>query len=1431
MMLVLSHLIRRKRERWKNQISVVSRRLVKKVERSLGAPYPHQTQDGHVARNELDTHADTCCAGANWRLMSHTGEICEVSPFLSSYDPVQEILVGRCCTVWTNQDDGQEYLLVGDQMLWFGTQLEHSLINPNQLRHYGLAVYDDPFSVHRLGIDSDYGFIPFDTTGTIVHFETRVPTLHEQENLPIILLTGEQWEPGSVDLQPGRRLQSREENELRTIRSLISGMRRSQVATAQMKVKESRAVMNGQVEGELGKISTTLLEKEFCRGLISAVNVGTVYREDVDEAIEANRQQNKVATVGTRNRKSQVTPEELARKWNIGLETAKNTLRVTTQKGIRQSVHPITRRVRVDHLHLHRERLRGTWYVDTMQAKVTSLRGNKCANIFTNGKFTKVVPMESRAASGRSLGDFIDDVGVPEKLVTDGASEFTGKNTEFVKTARRNGTLLHTTEQGRKNQNHAAEREIGILANRWKLRMRKKNVPKRLWDFGIEYESEIMSRMSRGRDGRTGREEVTGNTDDISEWTEFEFYDLVWWIDRPVKPDVTDYTWRLARWLGVSHRIGTDMCYYLVTESGKIISKTSVFHVTRFDRDNPETKAKIDEFDRALRERLDDKNFYISGEEGMELATWDQDEDVQDTSGVVTFGETGLVPENSEYGDMIIEDRPEADDASAIDKYLNAELILDVGTGNERRGTVTKRVRGPDGEPIGRAHANPLFDTREYEIEFTDGTTDRYTANVIAENMYAQVDDEGKQFQILSEITNHMKDGTAIPISDGMVTTRSGVQKPKITTQGWKLQVEWKDGSSSWVKLKDLKESNPVEVAEYAVTNRLVEEPAFKWWVHHVLKKRNRIIAKMKSKYWRVTHKFGIKLPHSVEEALRIDAETGTDFWRRAIEKEMRRVKIAWREFEHPVTPDDVRKGKVKELIGYQEIRCHIVFDVKMNFERKARFCAGGHMTETPASITYSSVVSRDSIRIGFMLAALNGIDVLACDLENAYLNAPVRERIWFEGGVECGDQKGKVLVIVRALYGLKSAGSSWRSAFAEVLRELGFQSTRADPDVWIRAAQRPDGFKYYEMLFVYVDDVLAMSHRAREVIDSIGEIYKVKPGSDKSPDIYLGANIEQIQTPDGRMIWSMSSRDYVKNAVEVCENLLKEDGEGKTLRKDARGPLPTGYRPELDVTRELGPELVSRYLQLIGILRWAIELGRLDIFYEVAILSQHQANPREGHLEAAYHVFAYLKKYGTRLGKLGFDPKDPNVDESIFKSNLDWTDFYGDVEEEIPGNMPEPLGNPVTIHAFVDANHAGNVVTRRSHTGIIIFIQNAPIIWYSKRQNTVEAATFGSEFVALRICKELLVSLRYKLRMFGVPLEGPANVFCDNRGVVKNASLPESTLQKKHNAINYHAVREAVAADILRVGKEDGDTNLADLLTKVVSGQRRWDLCYQLFW
>jgi hypothetical protein len=117
-------------------------------------------------------------------------------------------------------------------------------------------------------------------------------------------------------------------------------------------------------------------------------------------------------------------------------------------------------------------------------------------------------------------------------------------------------------------------------------------------------------------------------------------------------------------------------------------------------------------------------------------------------------------------------------------------------------------------------------------------------------------------------------------------------------------------------------------------------------------------------------------------------------------------------------TPKSMRANKVDELCGFQEIKCHIIFDVKIDFTRKARFVAGGHMTEAPNLLTYSSIVSRESVKIAFLVAALNNLDVMSCDIGNAYLNAPCRERIWFTAEAECGPElQGCVCKLVRALY------------------------------------------------------------------------------------------------------------------------------------------------------------------------------------------------------------------------------------------------------------------------------------------------------------------------------------------------------------------------------------------------------------------------------
>jgi hypothetical protein len=193
----------------------------------------------------------------------------------------------------------------------------------------------------------------------------------------------------------------------------------------------------------------------------------------------------------------------------------------------------------------------------------------------------------------------------------------------------------------------------------------------------------------------------------------------------------------------------------------------------------------------------------------------------------------------------------------------------------------------------------------------------------------------------------------------------------------------------SWEKLSDLKESHPLETAEYAVTMGIDHKPAFNWWIPHVLRKHDRIIsavAKRSSHFLKRTHKFGIEIPRTVKEALELDRQNGNTFWADAIAKEMTTVRKAF----------DILPDGTTTPIGYQKIPCHMVFDIKMeDFKRKARLVAGGHKTEAPATITYASVVSRETVHIALMLAALNDLQVKAGDVLNAYITAPVKEKVW----------------------------------------------------------------------------------------------------------------------------------------------------------------------------------------------------------------------------------------------------------------------------------------------------------------------------------------------------------------------------------------------------------------------------------------------------
>jgi hypothetical protein len=229
--------------------------------------------------------------------------------------------------------------------------------------------------------------------------------------------------------------------------------------------------------------------------------------------------------------------------------------------------------------------------------------------------------------------------------------------------------------------------------------------------------------------------------------------------------------------------------------------------------------------------------------------------------------------------------------------------------------------------------------------------------------------------------------------------------------------------------------------------------------------------------------------------------------------------------------------------------------------------------------------------------------------------------------------------------------------------------------------------------VLTYVDDSLCVSDRPEDTMDVIGKIYDLKD-TVKPPERCLGANIRKWQLPDGREVWSMSGKDYVKNAVKICKGLLLKDRKTLKNGRHVERPMAQTYWPEMDVLQVLKPELASRYQQLIGILQWAVELGRVDILVEVSMMSSHLCQPRLGHLNAVYtiFIFACLEKHAK--ANMAFDDKMSFLDNLAFHKS-DWSEsIYGEVEDEIKPTAPKPLGNTVIMTRFVDANHAGNKIT-----------------------------------------------------------------------------------------------------------------------------------------
>ncbi|MGH7954713.1 MAG: reverse transcriptase domain-containing protein [Gloeomargaritales cyanobacterium] len=609
------------------------------------------------------------------------------------------------------------------------------------------------------------------------------------------------------------------------------------------------------------------------------------------------------------------------------------------------------------------------------------------------------------------------------------------------------------------------------------------------------------------------------------------------------------------------------------------------------------------------------------------------------------------------------------------------------------------------GDPFAARVVEHLEDGR-YRVELGDGDREE----IMVYNDLVQLADR--------RITDDPDDGERVWIYDDI----SDHRPIRGRSNQWEVLVKWATGEQSWEPLSVIHSTDPVTLAKYAKENNLLDKDGWK---------RYRAMCKDEKRYVRMLRqatlqkaraatngdnrtKYGVKVPRNEKEAIELDKKNGNTKWQDSIKQEMDMIA------EYKTFRDYGNAKSVEPPAGYKKIRTHLVFDVKFDLRRKARLVAGGHTTDPPKESVYSGVASMRSIRMCLFLAELNGLEACAADVGNAYLEANTKEKLFIVAGSEFGPLAGHILIFNKALYGLRTSGARWHEKLADVLRNLGWTPSYADPDVWMK-----DCGDHYEYICVYVDDLIAAGLKPMEIIADLRKIFKLKGVG--PPSYFLGMDFKRGD--DG--VLALGSETYIKK-------ILDSFGEqfGEKPQKNVTTPLDPSDRQELDLSEELGETGIQLFQSLIGQLQWAVTLGRLDIYCAVMTMSKFRVAPRKGHLDSLKRVYAYLRNYKRAIIK--FKVNIPGHEHSQAPMmEYDWEHVYGKCYEELPANMPKPKGKFVRTSTFVDANLLHDMVTGRSCTGALHFLNQTPIDWNCKRQNTVETATYG---VAARVGTDQIV-------------------------------------------------------------------------------------------
>ncbi|CAJ1970455.1 unnamed protein product [Cylindrotheca closterium] len=293
-------------------------------------------------------------------------------------------------------------------------------------------------------------------------------------------------------------------------------------------------------------------------------------------------------------------------------------------------------------------------------------------------------------------------------------------------------------------------------------------------------------------------------------------------------------------------------------------------------------------------------------------------------------------------------------------------------------------------------------------------------------------------------------------------------------------------------------------------------------------------------------------------------------------------------------------------------------------------------------------------------------------------------------------------------------------------MRTIGFQSSRYDCDVWMRLREDNKGYDY---LCTHMNDFKVVAKDPQRWVNAIAGAFQLKCFG--KPDYYLGMD---HNFDEETKCWFTGTKTYVEECIRRIQALLPPDHLLCTHNTPAPYNGKASHHEE-DKSDFLDDAGKRQYQMLVGMAQWAVTIGRMDIAYAVSSLSRFSSAPREGHLELAFYLFGYLKKFPNKQLPVDSRPLElcPTLTATKGTFKADFLEEYPDAKEDRDPKEPKAFGKPVQISVFFDANLAYGLVTRRSITGLLVYVGSTLVSWTSKRQGCIASSTYCSEFIAMR--------------------------------------------------------------------------------------------------